>query len=103
MHPGWIGAIAGCTIGLAGGIIGTYYSIKNTNGPRERAFMVKSATIAWVLGLVFIAVLLLVPSPYRFLAWIPYAILLPLGITYGNKIQQRIRREEAEEREGRTP
>ena len=98
MHPGWIGAIAGCVIGLAGGIIGTAYSIKNTNGPRERSFMIKSATVAWIVMSVFLALLLFLPSPYRWLVWIPYAILLPVGILHGNKVQQRIRREEEQER-----
>jgi len=101
MHSGWIGGIAGCAIGIAGGAIGTYFSIKNTNGPRERAFMVKSAAVAWIVGIVFIALLLLWSSPYRWLLWIPYGIFLPLGIRYGNNVQQRIRREEAAEREGR--
>ena len=32
MDAGLIGAIAGSIIGLGGGAIGTYFSIKNTNG-----------------------------------------------------------------------
>jgi len=35
------------------------------------------------------------PNPYRYLLWIPYAILLPLGIVYANRTQQRIRKEES--------
>lgn len=31
---GWIGGIVGGSIGLVGGLVGTYYSIKNTKGPR---------------------------------------------------------------------
>lgn len=42
MNTGLIGAITGVTIGCIGGIIGTYCSIKNTNGPKEKAFMVKA-------------------------------------------------------------
>jgi hypothetical protein len=37
--------IVGSIVGLAGGVIGTYFSIKNTKGPRERAFTVKSAVV----------------------------------------------------------
>ncbi len=77
MNDGWIGGIAGGVIGLIGGIVGTYFSIKNTNGPRERAFMVKMSVVCWVL-------------------WIPYGILLPLGIVVGNRTQQRIRKEESQ-------
>ena len=46
MDVAWIGAIAGAVIGLAGGAVGTWFSIRNTNGPRERAFMVKAAAVA---------------------------------------------------------
>jgi len=34
------------------------------------------------------------PMPWRFLLWIPYGILLPLGIFFWNRKQQRIREEE---------
>jgi uncharacterized membrane protein YfcA len=97
MHIGWIGGIGGTVLGLAGGVVGTWFSIRNTNGPRERAFMVKSAAVTWLAIGVFLAVLLLAPTPWRFLVWIPYAILLPLGIWYFNRVQQRIREEESSE------
>ena len=93
---GWIGGIVGGLLGLAGGIIGTYFSIKNTNGPRERAFMVRAAAVCWVAILVFLALLLTLPNPYRWLLWIPYGILLPLAIIYGNRRQQAIRQEESQ-------
>ncbi|MGH9369286.1 MAG: hypothetical protein ACRD3M_16625 [Thermoanaerobaculia bacterium] len=98
MHPGTLGAIAGSALGLLGGAIGTYFSIRNTRGPRERAFVVRASGIAWVAVTVFLAALLLLPSPYRFLLWIPYAILLPLGIWKWNRVQGRIREEEARAR-----
>lgn len=96
MHPGAIGGIIGGLCGLAGGIIGTYFSIKNTNGPRERAFMVKSAAVCWVAIIIFLGLLFALPNPYRWFMWIPYAILLPIGITYGNKKQRSIRQEESQ-------
>jgi hypothetical protein len=84
MHPG-----------LVGGIIGTRASIKNTSGPRERTFIIKASVIGWTAGGVFIALLLLLPSPWRFLIWVPYSIILPLGIIKGNRAIQKIRQEEA--------
>src|SRR5688572_4268413 len=36
---GLAGGIAGAVIGVMGGLIGTYFSIKNANGPEERAFV----------------------------------------------------------------
>ena len=35
---GWVGTLVGGGVGLLGGVIGTYFTIKNTKGPRERAF-----------------------------------------------------------------
>jgi MFS family permease len=95
MHAGFIGAIIGCVLGLAGGIIGTYFSIKNTNGPKERAFIVRAAVIGWIAIGIFLALLLILPSPYRWFMWIPYGILLPVGIIFGNKRQAKIRAEES--------
>ncbi len=97
---GLIGGIAGGLIGLTGGIIGTYFSIKNTGGPLERSFMIKAAFVCWTAGLIFLALLFLLPNPYRWFLWIPYGILLPLGVIYGNRKQQDIRTREARNRQG---
>ena len=96
MNAGWIGGIIGAIIGIMGGIFGTYCSIKNTNGPRERAAMVKASVVVWIALILFIALMLSLPDPYRKLLWIPYAILLPVGIVYGNRSQQKIRAEESQ-------
>jgi len=95
MNIGLIGGIAGGVLGLMGGIVGTYFSIKNTNGPREKAFMVKASIIGWFGILVFLVLMLLLPNPYRFLLWIPYGIILPIAIIRGNKMQAKIREEES--------
>ena len=96
MNAGWIGGIVGGVIGLIGGIIGTYFSIKNTNGPRERAFMVKAVIVCWIAIVLFLGLLFVLPTPYRYFVWIPYSILLPLGIRFGNRRQQQIRQEESQ-------
>jgi len=92
---GLIGGIGGSVIGLMGGALGTYFSIKNTAGPRERAFMIKAAALAWVAVTAFLAAMWFTPSPYRFLLWLPYLVALPWAIRAGNRRQDRIRREEA--------
>ena len=91
---GLIGGIAGTIIGCLGGIIGTYFSIKNTKGPRERVFMIRFCAATWAALLVFLAWLLFLPTPYNYLAWIPYGIGLPMGIRYCNRRQQEIRQSE---------
>ena len=94
MDAGMIGGIIGGTLGLAGGAIGTYASIKNTAGPRERQFMVRAAIAAWVGVTLFLVLLFVLPSPYRWLIWIPYGLALPLAILSLNRKQQAIRLEE---------
>ena len=96
MHPGIIGGILVGVLGIAGGIFGTYFSIKNTNGSRERAFMIKASVIGWIAILVFLGLMFALPNPYRYFLWIPSGILLPLGIVTGNRKQQKIRREESQ-------
>jgi hypothetical protein len=94
---GWIGGRAGSIIGCVGGIIGSYFGIKNVNGPRERAFMIKCLIVGWIAIDAFLALLFLLPDPYRYLLWIPYCIVLPLGIFYGNRRQNMIRESEKEQ------
>lgn len=96
---GWIGGIGGGLIGLAGGVIGSYCSIKNSNGPLERSFVIKAAVVLWTGGLIFLGLLLALPSPYRWFMWIPYSIFLPLGIIYGNRKHQAIRQQESHNRQ----
>ncbi len=95
MHPGLIGAIGGSVLGLAGGIVATYFSIKNTNGPNERRFMVKASVVMWITIGIFLALLFLLPNPYRWFMWIPYGILLPLGIIFVSKRDAQIRAKES--------
>ncbi|HPR63371.1 MAG TPA: hypothetical protein PK014_04050 [Thermoanaerobaculia bacterium] len=95
MNPGLIGGIIGCVIGVIGGLIGTYASIRNTLGPKERAFAIRASIIGWIAAIIFLVLLFVLPSPWRYFLWVPYSILLPLGILYWNRTQQRIREEEA--------
>jgi hypothetical protein len=92
---GWMGGLAGGAIGVLGGLFGTYCSIKNTNGPRERAFLIKASLLCWILIGAFIAGILLIPPQYNSLLMVAYAVLLIFGIYKGNQTQLRIRQEEA--------
>lgn len=96
MIGGIIGGVVGGIIGLAGGIFGTYCSIKNTKSPRERVFMIHVSIVCWIAILLFLTLLFVLPNPYRWFMWIPYGILLPLGIVYINRKQQRIRQQESQ-------
>lgn len=92
LDTGLVGGIIGGLAGLAGGIYGTLRSIQSTKGPLERACMIKASLIAWVSIIVFIALMFLVPSPYRHLLWIPYGVLMSLGTVRLNKRVGEVRR-----------
>jgi hypothetical protein len=91
---GLIGGISGAAIGILGGMVGTYFSVRNTEGPRERAFMIRSSAVCWIAVTAFLAAMWFTPIGYRILLWLPYLLILPMGIRYGNRRQQQIREEE---------
>ena len=95
MDAGVIGGTIGAIIGVIGGIVGTYFSIKNTQSPAERAFMIKASIVAWVAITLFLVLMFLLPNPYRLWLWVPYGILLPLGIMKINRRIAEIRESES--------
>jgi hypothetical protein len=95
MDLGLIGGIIGGALGVLGGAVGTYFSIKNTSGPRERAFMIRIAIFTWILITAFVCGLFALPRPFNFLLWVPYGIALPLAVLWCNRRQSKIRAEEA--------
>jgi len=84
----------GGVIGLAGGAVGTYASIKNTESPRERQFMERTAIFVWVGVTLFVVLVFVLPSPYKWLIWVPYGVSLPLAIVSLNRKQREIRLQE---------
>ncbi|WP_417389297.1 hypothetical protein [Gimesia sp.] len=92
---GLIGGVGGTVIGVLGGVVGTWCSIKNTNGPAEKAFMIRIATMMWIMIPLFLLLLFLLPQPWNQLIWIPYAVCLTWSIRQCNRKQQAIREGEA--------
>jgi hypothetical protein len=90
-----LGAFGGAGIGILGGLVGTYFSIRNTNGPRERGFVVRAAVLCWVAIAAFLAALWFTPKPYDLLLWLPYMAALPFAVRAWNRRQERIRGEES--------
>lgn len=88
-----LGGIVGSVLGILGGVVGTYFSIKNTNGPRERRFVIRGAVVVWIaLGLTAVVVFLV---PYlRPWALVPLCTLVAIGVPLWNRRQETIRREE---------
>jgi len=82
---GMIGGIAGGVIGVMGGAVGTYFSISHARGDAARTFMIKVSVVGWIVVSIFVVAVILLPSPWKHLVWIPYGLFLPLGIGYVNK------------------
>ena len=91
---GWIGGIAGAALGLMGGELGTFFSIRHTQSPRERAFVLRASVALWIVGAAFLAAVFLIPNPWRHFLWLFWALALPWGILKWNRRQQQIRVEE---------
>lgn len=76
---GVLGGILGTLIGLAGGVIGSYYSIKNTRTPEERHFMVQAVAAFWLGGIalvglpIFLEIQGLIPALWR---WVGMCLFL---------------------------
>ena len=93
---GWIGAIVGGGIGVLGGIFGTYCSLKSAKSGPERRLMIRWSVALWIGVTAFVAASLLLPNPYRWLIWIPYAPLLLWAINRCNRDQARAREESSQ-------
>ncbi len=85
LDAGTIGAIVGSTLGIAGGVFGTWMSIRNTRAGDQKRFIIKAAIIAWLGVLLFVALLLALPSPWKWLLCLLYVPLLLLFIVYINR------------------
>ncbi len=81
-------------VGVLGGIVGTYFSIKNTNGPRERAFAIRAAALCWLGVSAFLACLFLLPLNWRLLLWVVYLPSLFWFIRWANERQAGARVED---------
>jgi hypothetical protein len=94
MDAGTVGGIVGGLVGVIGGAVGTYCSVRNSQGPVERVFMIKASVVVWIAVILFLALMFLLPNPHRYWLWVPYGVLLPLGIRRINKGVANIREAE---------
>lgn len=97
---GFSGAVLGPILGLLGGVLGSWCSIKNTNSPRERRFMIRMTVLLWLLLFALVGLPLTMVVAEMVPPWICWSclgmffvLLLPL-IFWGNARQRRIQSEE---------
>jgi hypothetical protein len=57
--------------------------------------MIKTAVACWLLIGLFLVGFLFIPPSYNWLLWVPYVVILVLGIWWCNAMQARIRAEES--------
>jgi hypothetical protein len=76
-------------------VVGTYFSVRNTNGPLERLFVIKASMLCWIVVLLFVAGMALIPGWYKLLLIIPWLVGIIVGIRKWNEIQFRIQKEES--------
>ena len=89
--------IIGGIIGILGGILGTACAIVSTQGPKERAFVVKAAAIVWLVVSFYVGLLWITPYPYRWLLVGMYIVGMLIGVRKLRKKHTEIRRQESGE------
>ena len=94
MDGGMLGGIAGGVVGVMGGIVGTYFSIQNTKGPKERASAIRAAALCWLGVSAFLACLFLLRIYWGSLLWVFYLPLLFWFIRWANERQANARVED---------
>jgi hypothetical protein len=97
-HAGVVAAVIGSVGGVFGGLLGTYVSIRATNGPRERAFVVRCSVAMWAGITLFVGLMLWMTSPAKFLLFVPYSFGFPIAMRRLSGAQSKIREDEARER-----
>ena len=91
-----IAGLSGSLIGLIGAAIGCYYSIKNTNGPKERQYMIRLVSATTLLISILLIGVFTTGFPTAHWLMLPFfAVVLPAIIYFGNKRQRAIRTEES--------
>ena len=90
----WTAVVLGVGVGVAGGLLGTWFSIKNTGTPAERAFMIKCSVATWVFVIAFAMAMYFVSMPYSIGLAGVYITALVLWINWMNRVQARMRSEQ---------
>jgi hypothetical protein len=80
----WFGPVLGIAVGLLGGAIGTWMTIRKAPGPYQRREAIRFSVLIWVIIAILMTGLSLLPSPWRHLLWVPYCLALPLLILWGH-------------------
>lgn len=92
-EAGWVGAIVGSALGIAGAAIGVWASVRAAKSPAEKRLMLRWGLGFSAFALVFCAAVILIESPWKWALWAVYGPLLAFAIVRCNRAQARIRAE----------
>jgi hypothetical protein len=76
---------------VLGGVFGAWNELRNTNGPRERAYVKKMALLYVIVVSSFVALVFFLPDPWNQYIWLPYGLWLTYTIRRSALKQQAIR------------
>jgi hypothetical protein len=62
------------------GVVGTFQSVKNSKGPKERTFAAQWNLLAWIAIAIFFMAVYFLPEPYNFMAVVLYFVAFPLVV-----------------------
>ena len=89
-------------LALGMGIAASVTCVRNTRGPKERAYVLSHCVGAWSVIVLLFLLMAVVPSPYRYFLLVPYFVHLPIA-TYRFTLRQQIIRHREEQDAERHP
>jgi hypothetical protein len=95
-----LAGVAITAVALVGGGVATYLNIRNSRGPKEKAFVTRACTVAWAVILSMLAAVYLLPPPWRYIAAGGYFIVCPILVYKWATTHQLIRVLEERENDG---
>ncbi len=82
------------------GLYASWSNVRNAKGPKEKAYVRRNCIIVFVSVAISLALMYVLPSPYRFLVLIPYLVFVPMYIHRSVTRRQLIRVLDERERTG---
>ena len=76
---------------ILGGVVATYYNVRNVSGPKERVFVIQVCTVSWMIVVSLLLFAYFLPSPHRFVVAGLYLIICPLMVYRWTNKHQLIR------------
>lgn len=93
-HSASIGPMAGTIIGLLGGIIGTYFSLRKANSKREKKWILTFAVGIVVAIAVFLHLFLTSSQQTKVILLLGYVVIYPILLFIGIKFINRLHKKQ---------